>query len=234
MNGSRVIVSARGLFKTFAQPSVAAVSAVREASVDVHAGELVLVTGPSGSGKTTLLSMLGGLISPTSGWVELAGEAITQLSQQALTALRLRKVGFVFQSFHLIDGLTIAENVELPLNLAGVRRPQSSDRANLLLEGIGLSTRVRFRPRTLSGGEKQRVAIARAFANDPPLLLADEPTGSLDSHAGQQVIELLRAAAADHGKAVLVVSHDPRIRRHADRILQMEDGQLRNADPGEA
>jgi putative ABC transport system ATP-binding protein len=231
MNESRIIVSARGLFKTFAQASV---SAVREASVDVRAGELVLVTGPSGSGKTTLLSMLGGLISPTSGWVELGGEAITRLSQQALTALRLRRVGFVFQSFQLIDGLTVAENVELPLNLAGVLRPRSSDRANLLLEEIGLSARLRFRPRALSGGEKQRVAIARAFANDPPLILADEPTGSLDSHAGRQVIELLRAAAADHGKAVLVVSHDPRIRRHADRILQMEDGLLRATEPGDA
>jgi putative ABC transport system ATP-binding protein len=140
-------------------------------------------------------------------------------------------VGFVFQSFQLIDGLTAAENVELPLNLAGVRRPRSSDRAHILLERIGLSKRLEFRPRALSGGEKQRVAIARAFANDPPLLLADEPTGSLDSNAGQQVIELLRSAAADQGKAVLVVSHDPRIRRYADRIFEMEDGWLHAENP---
>ena len=140
--------------------------------------------------------------------------------------LRLRTIGYVFQGFRLIDALSAAENVELPLNLAGTLRPASRDRAIELLQRLDLGGRLDAFPQTMSAGEKQRVAIARAFANDPPLLLADEPTGSLDSRAGQHVIEILQAAARVHGRAVLIVSHDHRIRRYADHVLEMEDGRL--------
>jgi putative ABC transport system ATP-binding protein len=230
MTESHIVVRATGLVKVFKQPGVPAVLAVRGVDLELRTGQLVLVIGPSGSGKTTLLSMLGGLIPPTEGGIELAGQSLDRLPLPALTQLRLRQVGFVFQSFLLIEALSVVENVELPLNFAGIRRPRSAGRASELLQALGLSDRARFRPRALSGGEKQRVAIARAFANDPSIILADEPTGSLDSHAGQRVIELLRAAAHEHGKAVLVVSHDPRVRRYADGIFQMEDGRIRDAD----
>lgn len=148
------------------------------------------------------------------------------LSRAELTTLRLRPIGYVFQGFRLIDALSAAENVELPLNLAGTLRPSSRDRAVELLQRLDLGGRLDAFPRTMSAGEKQRVAIARAFANDPPLLLADEPTGSLDSRAGQHVIEILQAAARVHGRAVLIVSHDHRIQRYADHVLEMEDGRL--------
>jgi putative ABC transport system ATP-binding protein len=204
--------------------------AVQGVSLTLHAGQLIHIMGPSGSGKTTLLSMLGMLIPPTSGRLEILGEMTAGMSQPALTSLRLRTIGFVFQNFQLIDALTVTENVELPMNFVDIRRPHSTTRAKRLLEELGLSTKCHFRPRVLSGGEKQRVAIARAFANYPPLIFADEPTGSLDSHTGQSVIELLRNAADKRGTAVLVVSHDPRIRGYADQVLQMEDGMLHDTN----
>lgn len=202
------------------------VAAVRDVTLELRPGEVTLVTGASGSGKTTLLSMIGGLIPPTSGDVEIAGVRLSSLPPAALTAHRLRNVGFVFQSFRLIDGLTAIENVELVLNLAGTHRPQSRDTARRLLEGLGLGARLEFLPVQLSAGEKQRVALARALANEPPVILADEPTGSLDSRAGQHVAELLRDAARDGRHAVLVVSHDLRIRRYAHHVFHMEDGRL--------
>ena len=226
MNQGAVIARAVGLSRVFEGYAEARVRAVQDVTLELLAGEMTLITGPSGSGKTTLLSMLGGLIPPSAGELELAGCPATRLPQARLTELRLRSVGFVFQGFQLIEALSVVENVELPLNLAGVRRPESQRRAVELLEELGLGDRLHFRPRSLSGGEKQRVAIARALANDPPLLLADEPTGSLDSRAGLQVIALLHAAARKRGKAVLVVSHDPRIRPYADRVFTMEDGVL--------
>lgn len=229
MSDARVVLRAVALSRTFGEPP-ADVVAVSDASFDVRAGEMVLIMGPSGSGKTTLLSMVGGLIGATSGEVELAGVTLSTQTQQQLTALRLRHVGFIFQSFRLIDALSVAENVELPLSLAGMRRPASRRRAMELLDELGMSQRAAALPRTLSGGEKQRAAIARAFANDPPLVLADEPTGSLDSHAGHTAIELLHRAARHHDKAVVVVSHDPRIIPFADRTLAIEDGVLRHAE----
>ena len=226
MRKDHIVVRAEGLEKIFIQAGAPSVLAVHEANVQVHAAELVLIIGPSGSGKTTLLSMLGGLIPPTAGRVEIAGQTLAKLTHSALSTLRLKQIGFVFQNFQLIDALSVLENVELPLNLSGIYRPRSTIRARQLLERLGLGARIRFASRALSGGEKQRLAIARAFANDPPLILADEPTGSLDSRAGRQVIELLRSAAREQGKAVLVVSHDQRIGRYANQILQMEDGRI--------
>ncbi len=214
------------LSKTFGAGTPSAVCAVRDANLTILAGEMTLVMGPSGSGKTTLLSLMAGLIAPSAGVVELAGVRLAELSPSQLTEIRLHQVGFVFQTFRLIEALSVVENVELPLILAGLRRPASERRATELLGALGLIGRLHASPRSLSAGEKQRAAIARAFANNPPLLLADEPTGSLDSRAGQHVIELLHVAAHEQGNAVLVVSHDARIRGYADRVLEMEDGLL--------
>ncbi|MBK8057499.1 MAG: ABC transporter ATP-binding protein [Gemmatimonadetes bacterium] len=202
-----------------------AVQAVADVSLEVPRGALTLVMGPSGSGKTTLLSLIGGLLAPTAGEVYVDGVALGQLSQPALTAFRLARIGFVFQTFRLLAALSVSENIELPLNLRGVRRPASRVRARELASQLGVSHRLDFRPRALSGGEQQRVALARALANDPVLLLADEPTGSLDSQAGQQIIELLHAAARE-GKAVLVLSHDARLGEYADTIVRMQDGRI--------
>lgn len=235
MIAGSLVARVRGVSKTFATFGAESVVAVRDASLELRGGEVTLISGASGSGKTTLLSIIGGLIPPSDGEVELGGRALRSLSQAELTMLRLRTIGYVFQGFRLIDALTAAENVELPLNLAGTLRPASRDRAIGLLQRLSLSDRLDAFPQTMSAGEKQRVAIARAFANDPPLLLADEPTGSLDSRAGQKVIEILQAAARVHGCAVLIVSHDHRIQRYADHVLEMEDGRLQqhaHAGPG--
>ncbi|TFG52061.1 MAG: ABC transporter ATP-binding protein [Gemmatimonadales bacterium] len=202
------------------------VDAVVNASLAVTAGELVLVMGPSGSGKTTLLSLAGSLLAPSTGSVVIAGQRLATLSPNGLADVRLRTIGFVYQAFRLIDALTVEENVELPLNLAGHRRPHSQRRARDLLDRVGLDVRRTLAPRALSGGEKQRVAIARALANDPAVLLADEPTGSLDARAGAAVIQLLHDSAHRWGRAVLVVSHDARLREFADRVLTMEDGTI--------
>jgi len=172
------------------------------------------------------LSMLGCLIKPSSGSIRIMEKEVTALSQRELAIFRLKHIGFVFQTFRLLDSLTAIENVELVLNLAGIQRPESRQLAELLLEELKISHRSNFYQNMLSGGEKQRVAIARALANDPILILADEPTGSLDSHAGREVIELLCEAAQRRNKTVIIVSHDPRIYHYANRVLHMEDGHI--------
>jgi putative ABC transport system ATP-binding protein len=171
--------------------------------------------------------MLGGLLKPSSGTIDIAGHNIAKFSQNQLTDFRLQNIGFIFQAFRLLDSLTVIENIELVLNLSRANRAVSRARASGLLEELKISHRAKFFPKTLSGGEKQRVAIARAFANNPPLILADEPTGSLDSKAGQAAIELLCTAAKERNKAVLIVSHDERIQHYADRVLRMEDGEIK-------
>ncbi len=226
MTGRPVVARALALSKTFDDGAAEPVHAVRDVSLDLRAGEVTLITGASGSGKTTLLSLMGGLMPASSGEIEVAGQRLNGRSQGWLTDLRLRTVGYVFQGFRLIDAMSVVENVELALNLGGTLRPASRARAVELLDGFGLRARLEFAPAKLSAGEKQRVAIARALANDPPLILADEPTGSLDSRAGQHVIEVLQTAAREHGRAVLIVSHDARITRFADHVFEMEDGRL--------
>jgi len=214
----------------------AAVRAVDGVSLAVPAGQLLLIMGPSGSGKTTLLTIIGGLLRPTSGSVIVNGVEITALSESQLVPVRRRSVGFVFQSFNLWESLTARENVELPLNMAGVGGSRARERATQLLEERGLANRLNFRSRDLSGGEKQRVSIARALANEPRVLLADEPTANLDSTHGLEIMRLLREIARSGGssgepgagRAVIVVSHDQRIREVADRVLWMEDGRLRD------
>jgi putative ABC transport system ATP-binding protein len=198
------------------------VRAVRDVSLRVERGELVLIIGPNGSGKTTLLSMLAGLLRPTRGTVQFAGKELARMSDRELAAFRLRSVGFVYQSFRLLEALSARENVQLVLELAG--HTDARRLADELLARVGAKEIGDRSPRVLSGGEKQRVAIARALANGPAAIFADEPTGSLDSAAGAAAIGLLRDAARRDGAAVVIVSHDARIAPHADRIINMVDG----------
>ena len=206
------------------------VRAVDDVSLAVKAGELVIVMGPSGSGKTTLLQLVGALLSPTSGEVRIQDRSLAGMSHRELAALRLTRVGFMFQSFNLMAALTAPENVALPAALAGRARHERMSRAAALLDALGLGHRLRHLPEQLSGGEKQRVAIARALINDPPLLLADEPTANLDSTAGYQVLHMLEDIAGRDGRSLVMVTHDHRITAVADRLLWLEDGRLRDRD----
>ncbi|HEX2062851.1 MAG TPA: ABC transporter ATP-binding protein [Acidimicrobiales bacterium] len=208
-----------------------AVPAVQGASFTARPGELVVIMGPSGSGKSTLLQMCGALLRPTSGRVWLDGAEVTAMSEKQLPHLRLAKLGFVFQAFQLLGNLTAVENVRLVMEAAGRPRSEADGRARELLTELGLGERLDFLPSKLSGGQKQRVAIARALANDPPLILADEPTGNLDSHVGWEVVRLLEAAAKEQGKSVVCVTHDHRIQPLAQRVLWLEDGHLADAPP---
>jgi len=202
------------------------VRAVDGVSLAVSAGQILLIMGPSGSGKTTLLTILGGLLHPSSGAVFIDGLDITRLGDSELAAVRRSRVGFIFQSFNLWESLSVVENVELALNIAGVGGRGAHGRAVEELSGLGLRSRLNFRARDLSGGEKQRVSIARALANNPRLVLADEPTANLDSAHGLEVMRLLHDISRDGDRAVVVVSHDQRIREVADRVLWLEDGKI--------
>lgn len=201
------------------------VHALRGVSLEIAAGEYVAVVGPSGSGKSTLLQLIGGIDSPTSGTVEILGTVLQSLSDRELTRLRLTRLGFIFQRFHLLPVLTAQENVELPMAEAGVPREQRRARALELLGYVGLEHRARHRATQLSGGEMQRVAIARALANRPALLLADEPTGELDAATGHEILELFRQLNRD-GTTLVVVTHDDRLAEQADRIIHMLDGHI--------
>jgi putative ABC transport system ATP-binding protein len=209
-----------------------AVRAVDGVSLTVNPGEVLLVMGPSGSGKTTLLTMLGGLLRPTDGHIRVDDVELTELDSRRLARFRRETVGFVFQTFNLLETLSAAENVEVALNVAGVSGRAAHARALELLGAAGLEDRLDFRARDLSGGEKQRVSIARALANRPRLLLGDEPTANLDSRHGREVMELLRRLAREEGCAVIAVSHDARLEAIADRVLWLEDGRIRSGDPG--
>lgn len=192
--------------------------------IEVPAGEAVAIVGPSGSGKSTLLGILAGLDTPTSGTVEMLGESLTLLDEDERARLRAGKVGFVFQSFQLLPGLTALENVMLPLELANA--PDANDRAAHMLEQVGLADRATHQPLQLSGGEQQRVAIARAFVANPALLFADEPTGNLDSATGQKVTDLMFSLREQFGSALVLVTHDDSLALRCDRRLRMGDGKL--------
>jgi putative ABC transport system ATP-binding protein len=198
------------------------VEALRELSMVVEPGEFVAIVGPSGSGKSTLLGLISGIDRPSGGEVIVAGQRIDQLSEDALARWRRNNLGIVFQFFQLLPTLTALENVILPMSLRGV---SNSARAHALLEEVGLAARTGHLPSALSGGEQQRVAIARALANDPPLLLADEPTGNLDEHTGQEIMSLL-ANLPRQGKTLVLVTHDRALAARASRIIHMADGQI--------
>ncbi len=221
------ILEARGLRRVFGSGR-ARVVAVEGVDLALAAGEVVLVMGPSGSGKTTLLSMLGTLLRPTAGTIHVDGTEVTALPERRLPRFRALTFGFVFQAFNLLEALTVEENILFPARLAPGGVKAARPRARALMERLDLLPRRTARPGTLSGGEKQRVAIARALVNQPRLILADEPTGNLDSHRGQEVLMILHDIARDEGRAVLVVTHDPRAEDIADRILWLEDGRLRD------
>jgi putative ABC transport system ATP-binding protein len=221
------VLRAEHLVKTFGSDRTE-VRAVDNVSLTIEPGELVLIMGPSGSGKTTLLSMLGGLLRPTSGSIEIQGTDITELDESRLPGIRAHSVGFVFQSFNLLDALTVEENILFPARLVPGGVKESRKRADALIERLGLAERRRSFPQTLSGGEQQRVSIARALINAPPLILADEPTGNLDSVKGQEVLMVLHDVARDEGRSVILVTHDPRVEDVADRVLWLEDGALRD------
>lgn len=200
------------------------VQALRDASLEIGARRMVAIVGPSGSGKSTLLHLIGGMDTPSQGEVVVAGQAVTRLSPQELTRFRRQTTGFVFQSFNLIPNLTALENVALPMEFNGVGKEQRQARAKALLQRFNLGERLGHRPREMSGGEMQRVAIARAVANEPRVVLADEPTGNLDTRSGQIVYELLREIAAE--RTVVVVTHSEELARLADRVVHIRDGQL--------
>jgi putative ABC transport system ATP-binding protein len=222
-----VVVAARDVRMTYRIGSTR-VEALRGISLDVAAGEFLLLMGPSGSGKTTLLSILGGILTPTSGRVVACGTELTRLRRGALAQFRLHNVGFVFQGFNLFNALTARENVQLALGLKGSVHDGAVEKACGLLDEVGLGDKCERLPADLSAGEKQRVAIARALAGAPRLIMADEPTASLDSDNGKHVTMMMRELAKSHGCSVLTVTHDPRIVELADRVLHIEDGALRD------
>ncbi|MBI1213469.1 MAG: ATP-binding cassette domain-containing protein [Alphaproteobacteria bacterium] len=234
MSTTAPVLKATGLAKTFGAGE-SAVRAVDDVSLDVRPGELVLVKGPSGSGKTTLLSILGGLMRPSAGTVELKDSTLTSLGETALASVRAREIGFVFQAYNLLEALDVEDNVLFPARLVRGDFDQARARASALIERLDLHRRRHARPNALSGGEKQRVAVARALINDPPLILADEPTGNLDSQRGLEVAMILHDIARDDRRAIVIVTHDERIEDIADRILWLEDGRLRDrkAEPHE-
>lgn len=204
------------------------VSILDDITLDIPSKQFLAIVGPSGSGKSTLLGLLAGLDAPTTGTIALDGQAITALSEDDLALVRRKKVGYVFQSFHLIPTLTAHENVAVPLELAGDF--ESAHKADALLKAVGLDARGHHYPAQLSGGEQQRVAVARAFANQPAFLLADEPTGNLDTATGQQVIDLLIQLNRDHGSTLVLVTHDQALAASADRIVRLRDGRIASDD----
>lgn len=217
------IVSVRDLVKTYGR-GANAVHALSGVSMDIRAGEVLVLMGPSGSGKTTLISILGGILSATSGSVRIAGREIVGLPEKELPALRRDLFGFIFQGFNLFPALNAQENVSIMCSLKRVADPKA--KAAELLESVGLGGKLRSYPADLSGGQKQRVAIARALAGDPQIILADEPTAALDSVSGRTVLEILSGLARNRNRAVVIVTHDPRVLDYCDRIVHIEDGRV--------
>jgi putative ABC transport system ATP-binding protein len=219
------VIRARGVGKVYREGATE-LRALEEVDLEVRAGELTLLMGPSGSGKTTLLSILGCILRASAGKLEVLGKDVSLLAESELPRIRREGIGFVFQGFNLFPALTAAENVALALDVRGVRPREAKKRGEELLAEVGLAQKARSFPADLSGGQKQRVAIARALAGDPPILLADEPTAALDSTSGRTVIELLQRLARVHGRAVVMVTHDPRVLPFGDRIIHLEDGRI--------
>ncbi|MEW6636891.1 MAG: ABC transporter ATP-binding protein [Actinomycetota bacterium] len=233
-NGSRIAVQTEDLSKVYGEGSTA-IAALRDVSLKFPHGEFAAIMGPSGSGKSTLLHVLGALDRPTSGRVIVGGTDLSELSDKKLTLLRRERMGFVFQFFNLIPTLTAEENVLLPALIAGERPKKYAARLDELLDLVGLTARRAHRPDELSGGEQQRVAIARALVRNPDIILADEPTGNLDSKTGTGVLKLLKESAARYEQTIVMVTHDPRAAATADRVIFLSDGRVvdeaRRPDP---
>ncbi len=223
-DSSHALISLEGVQKHYSTGELD-VHALRGIDLTIGRGEFVAIMGPSGSGKTTLLEILGCLSHPTSGSYRLNGRLVAGIDPDGLAKLRGEEIGFVFQSFNLLPRLSVAENVELPLSYRGVGRRDRRARAEVVLTRVGLSGRARHLPNEISGGERQRVAIARALVNDPTLVLADEPTGNLDTRKGDEILALLRGIHSE-GNTVVIVTHDPRIGEQAKRQLLIRDGQI--------
>jgi putative ABC transport system ATP-binding protein len=224
MNEKRPALAMRGVRKTF-EAENAPVRALRGVDLRIDDGEFVALMGPSGCGKSTLLNLVAGLDTPDEGEISVAGEQVTGRSEDDLARLRRRHIGLVFQFFNLLEGMTVLENVALPAVIAGRRRKMAETRARDLLDLLGISDKASAVPGVLSGGQRQRLAIARALANEPTLLLADEPTGALDSEGGDEVIELLRRLHTG-GQTIVMVTHDPDVAAAAGRLVRMRDGRI--------
>lgn len=220
-----VVLEAKNVTKQY-QMGTVTVKALDHVNFEVHKGEFVAVMGPSGSGKSTLLHILGGLDEPTLGDVVLVGQPIAGISDDAVTLIRRRKVGFIFQFYNLLPTLTAEENVALPLLIDGQNIANQREKIQKLLNLVGLGERGHHRPDQMSGGQQQRVAIARAFANDPEVVLADEPTGNLDSQSGAAILELLRRSCDELSQTIVMVTHDPRAASYANRVVFLKDGQV--------
>jgi putative ABC transport system ATP-binding protein len=218
------VVDARAVYRTFEQDT-APVRALRGADLSVARGEFVAIMGPSGCGKSTLLNIIAGLDIPDEGEVVVAGQSLIGLDEDALAIMRRRHVGIVFQFFNLLEGMTVLENVVMPALIAGTKRKAAETRARDLLDLLGLGDKARQAPATLSGGQRQRLAIARALANEPTLVLADEPTGALDSEGGEEVLELFRRLHQG-GQTILLVTHDQPVADAAERLVRMRDGRV--------
>lgn len=214
-----------GIEKSFGTGS-SITRALRHTDFEARRGEMLFLVGPSGCGKTTLLSILAGTLRPDAGEVVVYGHDLHAASESERTAFRTRHLGFIFQQFNLIPSLSIVENVSVPLVILGKKRREAEGRAADALDRVGLGDRLHERPGKLSGGQQQRVAIARALVHDPPLLVCDEPTSALDRENGRRVMEILRDAADERGRTVIIVTHDPRIYSYADRMAEMEDGRI--------
>jgi putative ABC transport system ATP-binding protein len=230
---STIVMEAKDVIKDLGI-GVAQIRALKGVNLAVNGGELTLLMGPSGSGKTTLLSILGCMLTPTSGTVNVRGEPVTGKTAEDLAKLRRENIGYVFQSYHLFPTLTAADNVRLSLDVRGEDGKAAKDKARAALARVGLDKKTRNYPRQLSGGEQQRVAIARAVVGDPSVILADEPTAALDSENGKAIMGILSDIAKDPGRGVLVVTHDPRLVPFADRIIHIEDGNIVREENGGA
>ena len=227
LNSNHAVIRTRSLTKDLPLGKTV-VHALRGVDMEIFAGEMVGIVGPSGSGKSTLLGLIGGLDRATRGTIEIDGVDVTRMNEDQLTEIRNEKIGFIFQFFNLIPTLTALENVALPIEFARKRQFNPNKRAKELLDLLGLRDRRHHRPSELSGGQQQRVAIARALANNPPLLLADEPTGNLDSESGKMVLQALEDIRRAAGTTIVIVTHDPEIAERTDRVLKLIDGQLIN------
>lgn len=225
MSNQQSVISVRDVTKELRLGKIT-VHALRGVSLDIHAGEMVSIVGPSGSGKSTLLGLVGGLDTPTHGTIAIDGVDITRMNEDQLTEIRNEKIGFIFQFFNLIPTLTAVENVALPIQFARKSQYKPEKRAKELLDLLGLADRMNHRPAELSGGQQQRVAIARALANNPPLLLADEPTGNLDTESGSRVLEALKHIQETSKTTIVIVTHDPELATFTDRTITLVDGEI--------